>query len=212
MLARAVDASFNAISVDSDTSTSDTVVAAFLRPRALRESRCLRARADDQVCRDLAEDVVRNGEGVRHVIRVTVKHAAQPRNSPGRSARPSSTLRSSNAPWPATTRMSAASCRPSASTSARTHPARICRMLRSRIGGIEIFAGGVFQLDSGQGEGPGGAPAAAPSCTPARHRRTASSPRPSIFRRTSAAWRSKSTSASAPRPPWCSAAISPTNT
>jgi len=27
------------------------------------------------VCRDLAEDVVRNGEGVRHVIRVSVLHA-----------------------------------------------------------------------------------------------------------------------------------------
>jgi glutamate N-acetyltransferase / amino-acid N-acetyltransferase len=75
MLARAVDASFNAISIDSDTSTSDTV--------ALVSSS--RVRCDDilaferglhQVCRDLAEDVVRNGEGVRHVIRVTVTNAA----------------------------------------------------------------------------------------------------------------------------------------
>lgn len=75
MLARAVDASFNAISVDSDTSTSDTVV-------ALSSSRvpCPDWGAFEhglhQVCRDLAEDVVRNGEGVRHVIRVTVKNAA----------------------------------------------------------------------------------------------------------------------------------------
>ena len=30
------------------------------------------------VCRDLAEDVVRNGEGVRHVIRVEVTNAATP--------------------------------------------------------------------------------------------------------------------------------------
>jgi glutamate N-acetyltransferase / amino-acid N-acetyltransferase len=30
------------------------------------------------VCADLAEDVVRNGEGVRHVIRVQVKNAATP--------------------------------------------------------------------------------------------------------------------------------------
>jgi len=28
------------------------------------------------VCRDLAEDVVRNGEGVRHVIRVSIQRAA----------------------------------------------------------------------------------------------------------------------------------------
>jgi glutamate N-acetyltransferase / amino-acid N-acetyltransferase len=31
-----------------------------------------------QVCRDLAEDVVRNGEGVRHVIRVKVRNAITP--------------------------------------------------------------------------------------------------------------------------------------
>ena len=30
------------------------------------------------VCRDLAEDVVRNGEGVRHVIKVTVRRATSP--------------------------------------------------------------------------------------------------------------------------------------
>jgi glutamate N-acetyltransferase/amino-acid N-acetyltransferase len=74
MLARAADASFNAISVDSDTSTSDTV--------ALISSS--RVRCDDPgeferalltVCHDLAEDVVRNGEGVRHVIRVNVRGA-----------------------------------------------------------------------------------------------------------------------------------------
>jgi len=70
----AVDDSFHAISVDSDTSTSDTValLSSGVRPApppgaflaALRE-----------VCRGLAMDVVRNGEGVHHVLRVRVSGA-----------------------------------------------------------------------------------------------------------------------------------------
>jgi glutamate N-acetyltransferase/amino-acid N-acetyltransferase len=45
ILARAIDASFNAISVDSDTSTSDTVAADLLRPRALATIWGVRTRA-----------------------------------------------------------------------------------------------------------------------------------------------------------------------
>ena len=76
MLARAVDASFNTISVDSDTSTSDTVVllSSGKVPCAAAEHPAFE-RALTQVCRDLAEDIVRNGEGVRHVIRVDVRNA-----------------------------------------------------------------------------------------------------------------------------------------
>ena len=75
LLTKTVNASFNRISIDSDTSTSDTValVSSGLVPcddLGAFES------ALAQVCRDLAEDVVRNGEGVRHVIRVEVKNAA----------------------------------------------------------------------------------------------------------------------------------------
>lgn len=75
MLARAVDSSFNAISVDSDTSTSDTVVALSSGRVPFNDWGAFE-RGLHQVCRDLAEDVVRNGEGVRHVIRVTVRNAA----------------------------------------------------------------------------------------------------------------------------------------
>ena len=75
MLARAADASFNAISIDSDTSTSDTVVALSSGRVPFADWGAFE-RALHQVCRDLAEDVVRNGEGVRHVIRVTVREAA----------------------------------------------------------------------------------------------------------------------------------------
>jgi len=79
LLTKAVNTTFNRISIDSDTSTSDTV--------ALISSGAVPCGADELaafetaltlVCRDLAEDVVRNGEGVRHVIRVQVKNAATP--------------------------------------------------------------------------------------------------------------------------------------
>ncbi len=74
MLTRVVDTTFNRISIDSDTSTSDTVVMV-----SSGKVPCADLAAFEQVllsiCRDLAEDVVRNGEGVRHVIRVRVSHA-----------------------------------------------------------------------------------------------------------------------------------------
>ena len=77
MLARAVDGSFNCISVDSDTSTSDTVVA-ISSGRAPAPDLAAFEAALTTVCRDLAEDVVRNGEGVHHVMQVQVKGAPAP--------------------------------------------------------------------------------------------------------------------------------------
>ena len=78
MLARAVDASFNCISVDSETSTSDTVVAVSSGRLPCPDPAAFEA-ALATVCRDLAEDVVRNGEGVHHVMRVQVTGRAGPR-------------------------------------------------------------------------------------------------------------------------------------
>ena len=75
MLSEAVEPTFNSISIDSDTSTSDTVALVSSGrvpcPDAAAFSRALLG-----VCRDLAEDVVRNGEGVHHVVRVSVSGAA----------------------------------------------------------------------------------------------------------------------------------------
>jgi glutamate N-acetyltransferase/amino-acid N-acetyltransferase len=73
-LREAVDESFNCMSIDSDTSTSDTVVAVSSGRVPWQDLAAFRAGLG-QVCRDLAEDVVRNGEGVHHVIRVTVRGA-----------------------------------------------------------------------------------------------------------------------------------------
>jgi glutamate N-acetyltransferase/amino-acid N-acetyltransferase len=70
----AVEGSFNGITVDSDTSTSDTVVLVSSRRRPAPPPGAFAA-ALATVCGDLAEDVVRNGEGVHHVVRVLVRRA-----------------------------------------------------------------------------------------------------------------------------------------
>ncbi len=78
----AADASFNCMTIDSDTSTSDTVL-------VLSSGRveCTDADAFDaalrRVCADLAHDVARNGEGVHHVIRVRVGGAPDARLARG---------------------------------------------------------------------------------------------------------------------------------
>jgi glutamate N-acetyltransferase/amino-acid N-acetyltransferase len=76
ILRRAVDRSFNTISIDTDTSTSDTV-ALVSSSRVPCADLAAFEQALTQVCSDLAEDVVRNGEGVRHVIRVVVRNAPE---------------------------------------------------------------------------------------------------------------------------------------
>ncbi|MHA1549077.1 MAG: bifunctional glutamate N-acetyltransferase/amino-acid acetyltransferase ArgJ [Alphaproteobacteria bacterium] len=89
MLARSVKTSFNAITVDGDTSTSDTVlafatgqagdIAPIVDPRD-RRLRGFRA-AFDEVLLDLAHQVVRDGEGARKFVEVTVKGAVSTRSA-----------------------------------------------------------------------------------------------------------------------------------
>jgi glutamate N-acetyltransferase/amino-acid N-acetyltransferase len=151
MLARVVDDSFNTIRSDSDTSTSDTV--------ALLSSGKIPAAAADhaafetalgQVCRDLAEDVVRNGEGVRHVIRVRVTGA------PGRATALALGKAVVNAPLfkcavagndPNVGRLVQAIGKHVGERAATGAAPLDLGGLRARMGGIEIFAGGAFQLD-----------------------------------------------------------------
>ena len=73
----AVDASFNCMTIDSDTSTSDTVVCVSSNAVPLSSDTTLAAFQDalNAVCAALCEDVVRNGEGVQHVMKVTVSGA-----------------------------------------------------------------------------------------------------------------------------------------
>jgi glutamate N-acetyltransferase/amino-acid N-acetyltransferase len=172
MLARVVDDSFNTISIDSDTSTSDTVVlvsSGKIKPpgngnnagagypeNGYAGAGALAAfeAALGQVCRDLAEDVVRNGEGVRHVIRVRVTGA------PDRATARALGKAVVNAPLfkcavagndPNVGRLVQAigkhvGERGTGAAGAGAAPLDLGG-LRARMGGIEIFAGGAFQLD-----------------------------------------------------------------
>jgi len=145
MLSTVVEPTFNAISIDSDTSTSDTValVSSSIVPCPdLGEFE----RALQGVCRDLAEDVVRNGEGVRHVIKVTVSGAPD-----FKSARALGKA-IVNAPLfkcavagndPNVGRLIQAIGKHVGASAPGTDVSR----LRVTMGGIEIFAGGAFRLD-----------------------------------------------------------------
>jgi glutamate N-acetyltransferase / amino-acid N-acetyltransferase len=74
VLGRVVGPSFNSMSIDSDTSTSDTVALVSSGKVPCPDLAAFEA-ALLVVCKDLAEDIVRNGEGVRHVLRVEVSGA-----------------------------------------------------------------------------------------------------------------------------------------
>ena len=144
MLARVIDASFNAISVDSDTSTSDTV-ALVSSSRVKCNDLGAFERGLHTVCRDLAEDVVRNGEGVRHVIRVAVSNAASLAfaRALGKAI--------VNAPLfkcavagndPNVGRLVQAIGKYVGASGVKADLSK----LRAKMGGVEIFANGVFQL------------------------------------------------------------------
>lgn len=145
VLERAVATSFNTISVDSDTSTSDTVALLSSGQVPCPELAAFET-ALTQVCRDLAEDVVRNGEGVRHVIRVAVSAAAT--TSLARAVGKAIV----NAPLfkcavagndPNVGRLVQAIGKYIGAEAPDTDLSR----LKLRLGGIEIFSGGVFQLN-----------------------------------------------------------------
>ena len=86
MLARSAQGSFNAITVDSDTSTSDTLMIFATGAAAKRGAPKITApgdarlkdfrRALDAVLLDLAHQVVRDGEGARKFVCVSVNGAA----------------------------------------------------------------------------------------------------------------------------------------
>ena len=91
LLAGAVARSFNAVTVDGDTSTSDTLLAfatgaaeAHGAPRISRASDPRLkgfAKALDTVLQSLAEQVARDGEGARKLIEVVVEGAASDKSA-----------------------------------------------------------------------------------------------------------------------------------
>ena len=80
MVSRNVDATFNSITVDSDTSTSDTLLLAATGQSAAAEVKGAVAKAFEVALRgvmmDLAHQVVRDGEGASKFIEVRVTGAA----------------------------------------------------------------------------------------------------------------------------------------
>jgi glutamate N-acetyltransferase/amino-acid N-acetyltransferase len=145
MLVRAVDASFNTISIDSDMSTSDTVALLSSGAVPLADAVLFEA-ALTRVCRDLAEDIVRNGEGVHHVVRVRVNGApdAASARALGKAL--------INAPL---FKCAVAGNDPNVGRLVQAlgkhignhAPGLDASRLRASIGGIEIFANGAFQLN-----------------------------------------------------------------
>ncbi len=81
-LNRAVNVSFNRVTVDGDTSTNDTL--AVLANGAAANAIIEKPEGEDferfakglsEVCRDLAIEVARDGEGARKLITIQIKHA-----------------------------------------------------------------------------------------------------------------------------------------
>lgn len=145
ILSRVVATTFNRISVDSDTSTSDTVALLSSCAQPCTDLVAFE-RALLTVCADLAEDVVRNGEGVRHVIRVKVSGA------PDGATAAALGKAVVNAPLfkcavagndPNVGRLIQAIGKFTGAAAA----ALDLGALRARIGGMEIFGDGVFNLD-----------------------------------------------------------------
>jgi glutamate N-acetyltransferase/amino-acid N-acetyltransferase len=79
MLKRSVDGSFNRITIDGDTSTNDTVIVMANGASGARiESDVDKAtfqRLLDDLCLDLARQMVKDGEGVTKVVDLTVRGA-----------------------------------------------------------------------------------------------------------------------------------------
>ncbi len=91
MLKRGADASFNAITVDGDASTSDTLLLFATGAAAERGAPKITAASDrrlqsfraalDEVLGDLARQIVKDGEGARKFVKVTVEGAVAKRSA-----------------------------------------------------------------------------------------------------------------------------------
>jgi glutamate N-acetyltransferase/amino-acid N-acetyltransferase len=82
MLTRAADQTFNCISVDTDTSTSDSLMLAATGVVPLTpEDHLAFEAALTHVCQDLALQVIRDGEGARKLVRVHVTGAVSKKSA-----------------------------------------------------------------------------------------------------------------------------------
>jgi glutamate N-acetyltransferase/amino-acid N-acetyltransferase len=77
LLRQACDQTFNCISIDGDTSTNDTVLllASGKSGVTSKEAGQKFGNALSEVCQLLASQILRDGEGVQHVIRLSIEQA-----------------------------------------------------------------------------------------------------------------------------------------
>ncbi len=77
LLTNVCDDTFNCMSVDGDTSTNDTVLLLASGESGVRSGhvKAQFCKALGRVCQSLAEQIVSDGEGVQHVIRLMVEQA-----------------------------------------------------------------------------------------------------------------------------------------
>jgi len=141
-----VEKTFNRISVDGDQSTSDmaVLISSAAKPGVAEEE--FRA-ALEKVCARLAEDVVRNGEGVGHVIRVRVTGAADENlaATAGKAVVNSPLVKTAvfgNDPNVGRIVSALGDCADA------TRFALDLKRLRVSMGGVEIFADGCFRIDT----------------------------------------------------------------
>ena len=78
LLRSSVDTTFNCISVDGDTSTNDTVLvlASGASKVKLRAAKKQFAEALHGVCESLADQIVTDGEGAKHVVQLRIEQAS----------------------------------------------------------------------------------------------------------------------------------------
>jgi glutamate N-acetyltransferase/amino-acid N-acetyltransferase len=139
-----LDLSFNRISVDGDQSTSDmAVLVSSGRRDGVKVAEFRNALL--AVCRDLAADIVRNGEGVGHVIRVRIRGAAGELAQGAAKAIVNSPLVKTavygNDPNVGRIVSAVGDYLSCAAPGADVSGLRVC------LGGTEVFAGGSFRLD-----------------------------------------------------------------
>jgi glutamate N-acetyltransferase / amino-acid N-acetyltransferase len=79
LLHEVCERTFNSLSIDGDTSTNDTVLLLASGRSGVNLKNSARRRkfstALEQVCQSLAEQIVSDGEGVRHVVRLSIQQA-----------------------------------------------------------------------------------------------------------------------------------------
>lgn len=149
LLAEVVGDTFNAMSIDTDQSTSDTVsiVSSDQIPFDLADLPAFK-RALEDVCQGLCEDIVRNGEGAHHVMRVVVRGAESVAMAKGvgKSVVNSPLLKcavAGNDPNVGRLVMAIGKY-----MGKHHQSADISRRMKIRVGGITIFENGEFVLNS----------------------------------------------------------------